>query len=418
MDHPPLIQVAVAARVAAALVLILGPWTDSAVDLAGWDIERFMAIAADAGRAWRDTPVEYPPGSVVVFDLLDRWAWFGSETVVSAHRLLVVLGLVADLTVAAVLGRRHRSSAAAYLLLGLPLVPMGLVRLDLVVTLPAVAAAIVAIGPRTELHDNAHRSTRAPDEPGRVVVAGVLVAIGVMIKLWPVLLIPALWSVRRGRSAAAAVGACGLATLAWLAWADAGLDPIRQVVELRGATGWHVESVGGVVTVLADTIGLRALDPSEGVRLELNAYRVGTLSPALVTLGRALAVAALSALVLRARRADGRSPLQALAAVMLGATAALIVTAPLLSPQFLLWLTPWAALLVAGEVRVTRRPPTPVVLTAAATVITGVVLAVFGPPDLADPSAAVMLAVRNGVLAALPISCWRWLDPNAPTSEG
>ncbi len=400
---------AVGIRVSAAIVLLIGPWVDEAAELAGWDIERFLAIAGESGRAWRDTAVEYPPGSVVVFELLERFSPRGAADLVTAHRFLVVIGLTADLMVAWLLHRRNERVGLTYLILGLPLVPMGLLRLDLVATLPAVAAVLLAIPPRA----TAERGSGA----ARAATSGGLVAIGAMIKLWPALLIPALWSTRRDRAAAAGIAGCAAATLAWLVWADAGLDPVRQVVDLRGATGWQLESIGGVVTALADAVGLRPLGPSEGVRLELNAFRVGTLRPWVVTVGRVVAVVAMAALAWRARRTVGRPNLQVFGAMMLGCVAALIVTSPLLSPQFVLWLTPWAALVAADDHhRPNLLPPGPVALTASITVTTGLVLTIFSPPDLADPVAATMLAVRNGLLLVVPISCWRWLGRTAPPS--
>ena len=390
---------------------MVGPWVDEATELAGWDIERFLAIARDGGRAWRDAAVEYPPGSVIVFELLDRLSPSGAVGLVTAHRVLVLIALSADLAVAWLLHRRDRRAGLTYLLLGLPLVPMGLLRLDIVAALPAVAAVLLVTRPSP--------CPEPVNEPSRLTAAGALVAAGAMIKLWPALLIPALWSGRRERAAAAGIVAGALTTVWWLFWAGAGLDPIRQVVDLRGATGWQLESVGGVLTTLADAAGLRTLGPEEGVRLELNAFRIGTLIPWLVTVGRAVAVAAMAALAWRARRVASGPDLSVIAAVMLGCVAALVVTSPLLSPQFLLWLTPWAALLMAdGHRQPASRLPAPVLLTAGATVLTGVALTIFGPPDLADPAAAAMLAVRNGLLIALPVSCWRWLGRNAPPSGG
>ena len=273
---------------------MVGPWVDEATELAGWDIERFLAIARDGGRAWRDAAVEYPPGSVIVFELLDRLSPSGAVGLVTAHRVLVLIALSADLAVAWLLHRRDRRAGLTYLLLGLPLVPMGLLRLDIVAALPAVAAVLLVTRPSP--------CPEPVNEPSRLTAAGALVAAGAMIKLWPALLIPALWSGRRERAAAAGIVAGALTTMWWLLWAGAGLDPIRQVVDLRGATGWQLESVGGVLTTLADAAGLRTLGPEEGVRLELNAFRIGTLIPWLVTVGRAVAVAAMAALAWRARR--------------------------------------------------------------------------------------------------------------------
>jgi hypothetical protein len=82
-----------------------------------------------------------------------------------------------------------------------------------------------------------------------------------------------------------------------------------------------------------------------------------------------------------------------LALVMLGSTTALIVTAPLVSPQFMLWLTPWAAILYRDRLLLG--------LTGTAVALTASILAVFGPPDLDHPVAAAGLLARNGILVAV-----------------
>lgn len=207
--------------------------------------------------------------------------------------------------------------------------------------------------------------------------------------------------------------------MAWLAITGAGLEPVDQVLSLRGATGWHVESLPGAV------VSLFSADPA---KLELNAYRIGILRPGLVTVGRGLAILAMAALALagwrqtRASAAEsiggdsaGWSPnggvptVTVFATATLGAVAALLVTAPLLSPQFLVWLTPWAALLV-GDRSSTAGPMVinadrAVALTALAAALTGIALHGFGPADLAATGPAALLTVRNLALVGLVVVC-------------
>jgi hypothetical protein len=385
-----LVIVAVAVRIAAAAILIAGPWTDEAAELSGWDVERFQELADDQGRHWVDRPVEYPPGSVIVVETL---AVAGTLT---THRLLAALSLAADLGIAALLaGVWSRRAGAAYLLAGLPLVPMGLVRLDLwAVGLAVVGAAALA--------------RRWP------WLFAAATAAGAMVKVWPALLIAAAIATGRRWSAAAGVGAMAACGLAWLAYAGWSLDPIDQVVSLRGASGWHVESVAGSVTALAT---------GAAPELQLNAYRIGTISQPVVVLGRAVTIAAVAALALLGHRALQKTAAApaapaaeeitttVLALVMTGGTAALIVTAPLLSPQFLLWLTPWVALLHAGD-RHARSPAagSPAAsgrrwatitawLAASAIALTGVVLSIYHPADLAGTVPAGLLLARDGLLA-------------------
>ncbi len=397
---------AVAVRVVAVVVLVFGPWTDEPTELAGWDAERFQEIAERDGAGWVDQPIEYPPGSVVVFD-----AVAGSD-VVDTNRAIVVLSAAVEAATVVLLWRSVAPSAAkAFLILGLPLVPMGLLRLDMLVTGLATAAAVALLAAATK-HDDPAQTTGAGGESA-VRVNGALgaasfaflVMAGAMVKIWPALLVAAALSGKRWQAAAAAVGVCAVAGLGWLAIVGAGLDPVDQVLSLRGATGWHVESVpGALIALFGDA------DP----RLELNAFRIGTLDRSLVTVGRIVAVGLIGSLVVAGARTGRKSaPHRNLALVMLGSAAALIVTAPLLSPQFLLWLTPWGALLVNADSdhqNTSGRSPLdgdqPVLwLLGIAVVMTGFTLTVFGPAGVAGPVPAALLTVRNLALVLLPAAC-------------
>lgn len=405
---------AVAVRVVAAAVLVAGPWTNQASELAGWDVARFQQMADEPGRPYADHEVEYPPGSVVLIEAL------AGGGVVRTHRLLVSLSLAVDLGVAALVRRLGGDRAAgAYLLLGLPLVPMGLLRFDLWAALAAVGAVAVAVAsspaartgsPAARAGSGAATAEDTLAAPGRAVAAdvavdlavGSLVAAGALIKVWPALLVAALWAGGRARAAAASLAAMAVAGVAWLAWAGAGLDPVRQVLSLRGATGWHLESIPG---------SLVALFGSSTPELQLDAFRIGHLDSRLVLAGRVITVAVVAALAVGVRRtrrsppgsSDGMAGETAL--IMLGATAALIVTAPLVSPQFLLWLTPWAALQVAEPAANDAERSDPrwrlVALTAVATTVTGATLTVFGPPDVGQPLPALLLLGRDAALVAL-----------------
>ncbi len=381
---------AVAVRVVAIVVLVAGPWTDEPAELAGWDAERFQEIAERSGDGWVEQPIEYPPGSVVVFDAI------AGDDVVDTNRALVLLSAVAELVGVAVLWRSFGGRVAkAFLVLGLPLVPMGLLRLDMLVTVLALAAAAALL------------ATSEPDRsrPGRLIGAGLvagfglLVMAGALIKIWPGLLVAGALAIGKRFAAAAAVATTAVAGLVWLVLVDAGLDPVDQVLSLRGATGWHVESLPGtVVSLFGDT------EP----RLELNAFRIGTINRPLVTVGRLVAVCFMAALtIVGLRRGNHIAATERLALVMLGSVAALLVTAPLLSPQFLLWLTPWGALLVGSLDETDRGRGSAVALgaLAGAVLLTGVTLTAFGPQNLAATGPALLLTVRNLLLLALAPLC-------------
>ena len=306
------------------------------------------------GTPWVDVPVEYPPGTVAIAKLV------AADNTVGTNDRIVVLSLAIDLGLAALL-RRHWTKAVgvAYLLVGLPLVPAGLLRLDLWAAF-AATMALVELRKQRDFRFAAW------------AVAGAL------IKVWPILVIGAAFGLRKTRTGLTALGVGAIAGIAWLGYA--GLEGPRQVVSLRGATGWQLESIGGSLTGLfTDSVP----------ELQNNAYRIGNLSPWLVTSGRALTLLAVGFAIWRARRSpvrDGQAE-----RIMLASTAAMIVTAPLLSPQFLLWLTPFAAILW---------PSHSAKAVAVAIAITGFVGPVFGYPNLADTVPALLLLVRDGALIA------------------
>jgi len=435
-----IVVVAIIVRLVVALILVAGPATDEIDELAGWDAERFQEIAERDGPAWVDHPVEYPPGSVVVFDRL------AGADVVDTHRRLVVLSLFLDLGVAVALARRvGRPAAVTYLWLGLPLVPFGYQRLDTLVTAIAVVAALAILGragsdhtePSPNLASTGHLTGNEPrnmvgngvrGEVGVMAdaIAAVAIAAGAMIKVWPVLLIVGAVAIGRWRAAIGAGLLTGAAGLAWLVVVGDGVGPVDQVLSLRGATGWHVESLPGALVALIGS------DPAE---LELNAYRIGTLRPAVVSAGRTLAVLTMGLLALAGLRRTRRQTLagdgatigaasaagnpatgddrRVFALATLGSVAALVVTAPLLSPQFLVWLVPFAALAwPSPKARIDPVLVGPVLATTAtAAALTGVALHGFGPDGLTGFVPAALLTVRNLALIGVVGTCLAALLP-------
>ena len=376
------IAVGVLLRAVAVLVLAAGPWTNTDSELAGWDIDRFSQIDQISGRPWVDVPVEYPPGSVVLIKSLV------SSELVRSHRLLVGLSLIVDLGIAALLGKHFgRRAAAAYLLVGLPLIPMGLLRFDLWMALTALWALI------------ALRNQRPTS-------FGMSVAAGAAIKIMPMLMIPV--ALAAGRLRAAAASSIWGATL-FVCWVSyAGLDAPGQVLSLRGATGWHVESLPG---------SLVALFGNADAQLEADAFRIGTMSSMLVLLGRSLFVAVLAAIATARYRAQENEPecdetLPNVVALN-GIIAALLITAPLLSPQFMLWFTPFVAIAITQLGW--RSPVTAPIIAAIA--ITGFTLAVFGPPNLAATAPATLLVLRNILLIFSIYASWSWLHAMSITRD-
>ncbi len=374
---------AVAIRVVAALFLVAGPWTDEPAELDGWDVARFAEIAEAPGRHWVDHEVEYPPGSVALIELL------AISDVVWSHRLIVMASLLVDLAIIVGLVRFiGRTGAATYLVLSLPLVPGGLVRFDLWATGLAVLAFAA-------LCDDGPRRSRSGWFAAAAIVAGAAV------KVMPIVIVIVAIGRKRWSVVAATIGGGLAATAAWLLYG--GTNAVSQVLSLRDATGWHVESVAGAITTLTT---------DETARFEADVFRIGEIDQRIVWLGRGL-LAGLAGLLVglrfRTKSTTAGAARTADAEIVVALIAGLLVTAPLLSPQFLLWLTPWVALLIGG--RTTARVP--VALAVAAVMLTGFTLTVFGPAELGKAAPALLITARNLTLLAVPIACLRQLSPAA-----
>jgi hypothetical protein len=334
------------------------------------DVRRFHQIARHPGTPYADFPVEYPPLTLAAIEALD------GRTVRDATVHLMWSQVALDGLIALLLawgwGRR---AALAYLVLGLAFVwyPYLYLRLDLL----SVALAVGGLALVRRRYGT---------------VGGGLIGLACFAKIWPLVLAPALIARRSWRALAAfaAVGAAGLA--AWVAWA--GVDGPVQVLTFRGARGWQVEStVGAVLHVVA----------APEARIEQGAARIGIVPdwarvglPALGLLG----VVAVWWLVRRRPHApmhlvDGAAPVAAIASLLLGAT--------LLSPQYVSWLLPFAAIAVAGGEQAVGW------LTAAVVLLSTLDLNLVKEVNhgLELPMAVVL--VRNAALAALLVVAVRRL---------
>jgi hypothetical protein len=278
----------------------------------GNDANRFHEIAQAPGTPYKDSEVEVPPLGLSLIELLD-----GPSGRVLAQRLAITM-LGCDILIAVLLWTTWGPEVGfRYWVLGTPLAFFIYLRLDLLSVAFAVAGAALA-------------------RRRRETWAGFAVAAGFFSKLWPIVLVPLLWSARRVRAASVALAVIILGIVGWIAWV--GTAGLREVVTYRGATGWEVESpVGSVLWVI-----LRW-----PARIQEGARRVGSVDP---WLRIALLVAIAASVLWIARRCRERPAL----AEGVGATAAvasLLVFSTLLSHQYVVWLLPWVA--VAGSRRIT-----------------------------------------------------------------
>ena len=220
--------------------------------------------------------------------------------------------------------------------------------------------------------------------------AGAWLGVAGALKVVPLAAAPAL--ARRGatlRTLAAAAAVPVAAQVAYTLWSgELGLSWI----------GYHlgrdpeIESWAAVVADVARGLGVHA-----GTAFDHGSQNV--TGGAARWLGRVSALAAVALALLLARRVRRVDADPALA--MLAALAVLVAVAPVLSPQYLLWLAPLSALLAP-------RHPLQALLLALASVLTRLELR-FAFDDLPHFAwgAVTLVALRNVALAAFAWALWR-----------
>ena len=329
----------------------------------GGDLDVFSAYAArivDGAVPYRDVALEYPPGALAPIvapgigspqqhTYAVRFAW----------GMLVLLAATIML-----LARRPRVAllvALSPLLLG----PVVLKRFDVLPALLTLIALLLA-------------------QRRRWVWSGAALGLGTAVKLYPVLLLPAL-AIAAGRRAApravaAFVAACGVVVVPFLV-----LAPHGVVQSVRTQLGRHlqIETPLASLALLAHSFG--ALDV--GVVSEAHTYALGGTSGAALALLTSLAFIAALGLVW------WRAPSNDLVLTWAATLTAAVVLGRVLSTQYLLWLLPIVPL-------VSRRVA---VLLAAAVVVTNV----WYPASYLDVVVRqergdlILLVARNVVLSAL-----------------
>jgi hypothetical protein len=337
------------------------------------DFDRYYEIASSPGRPYVDFAVEHPIATLAVFRSIARLpggrASFGLS--------VVALNAIADAIIVFSLWSLWGVAAAAcYAVTVLPVIGLFFNRIDAWSTSAAVLA-IAAAGRRQS------------------AAAGTALAIGAGFKLWPLVLLPALvlpW--RRHRSPAALTAfVVTLGILAGAAALVAGTASAREVLTFRRATGWQIES----------TIGsLLNLTGAEAPRLESGAYRIGQLT-GLTSIGMFVAAAPVSLLIMTRAAQAGL-----IGAGWLAAVAMLLATSTLFSAQYVIWLTPGAAIALAQGNRSTGG------LVALASTLTVVYMVLYDRLiDMSGHAAwtgtvRAIVVARNVVVIALALAA-AWL---------
>jgi Glycosyltransferase family 87 len=326
------------------------------------EFSRYGHAVLDGQLPYRDFHLEYPPGAIALFTLpaLGEYVtWFRLENALAWIAVIVLVGaLLATL--------RPRQRWNPFLLATVALVPLllgpfTLMRFDAWPTALSLAAVLCLVR-------------------GRPSLAFGLLAVGVVVKAWPIALLPLFVASGVPRRAVAVFGV--VLVVALLPFAA--LTPGGAYNGLMAQPNRHLEY---------ETIGASALFAlGRPVRLyfETGSYSVaGSGANAIATLQsllQVLLVLAVVAIFLRSRR--GPSQLVAAAAATVTAAA---VAGKVLSPQFLLWIAPFAAVVDLAALGL---------FVVACACTRGLFLESFRALSELRRGAVALLAVRNVLLLA------------------
>jgi hypothetical protein len=177
----------------------------------------------------------------------------------------------------------------------------------------------------------------------------------------------------------------------------AGTSGVQQVFSFRDATGWQVESLPGILWHLRD--------PSR-IKFESGAFRTGIMPlwarPALNVVSLVCIAAAWGCAERRRRQGASDDAWYALAP--LACVLSLLIFAPILSPQYIVWMLPFTAIVAARGDRLIAY------LTLAITTVTTV--SYITVPSAAEGALYGTLPVltRNLLLVALFIVTFQELS--------
>jgi MFS family permease len=311
------------------LTFLVDPWQDELVS----DVPLYLAYAdlfLDGYVPYRDVGFEYPPLAAPLIALpglvsLDpetfRYA-FAVLTFALAAGVLLATGRLAAFGG----GREWPALLVAALA---PVATGAMIRthFDLAPVL-CLVAGLAAVG------------------AGRSRMGFLLFGVGGALKLFPLVAAPvaAAWLVGRGRRGEAAAGLAIAAVVAGLAVAAAvavSADGGREAVEYHVERPVQIESLPASVLNGVDAVGGRAPEPVHSHRSDGLEHPV---ADAITGFFVALLAAAVVALTLCARRLDD---VRGLGLAGLASAAALASLGKVLSPQFMLWLVPLAAVAFA-----------------------------------------------------------------------
>ena len=340
---------------------------------------------------YRDIPLEYPPLSLVPFVVpylawpirppnLEVYAWlFTAQSAVLSAATALTVGWI---------GHRRAGPSGMYLAMALYTVmavvmaPILAWRFDPFPALLAVGGVALAIA-------------------GRPALAGASIGLGFAAKVFPIVLLPVigLYFIAGGRWRLAVnvlIGFVAAVSLAWVPIALLAPEALTSFAVRLADRPIQIESVLGGLHLLANLLFGFGIDITRDFG-SVNVHARGAAPGA--DLGGFATLAALAGvfglLYLRfsedARR-SGSALVETLVAASAAVLLALILTNKIFSPQYMIWMLPFAALL--------RRPQAYLVIAAA--VLTMIIFPLNYERLIAlEPVPVIVLNVRNALLVVL-----------------
>lgn len=339
---------------------------------------------------------QYPVGAALIFLIPHlQLAHFGA--IFSALMVLCDLGITCTLTV---VGSRERCFRGcwAWLAMTMAFGPVIYMRFDLAASLAAVAAlAVIWTKERQRLF-------------------GVLVGLGVLIKVWPVL---ALLASRTRRKLIRAAGFCAATVIAVIGVSSIFLGNTLGFISHQSVRGLEVEAVAATPWFAVDAFTHRPISIQTGSGCtELAGQLPFEVASALRVMMLVLALVIAGWWISRCRR--GLSATGARDAVF---TAVLwyVIVSPVLSPQYMIWLMAVGALAICARASEMQRP---VVLLIFAVALTRVTMStpqqLYFAQVVIHPTTrtALTLVARNVVLLLAAIDAARLLVRAPRVSAG
>jgi hypothetical protein len=323
----------VSAVVFAIALYVVIRWfeTNRLSDLAVY--ENYAGHARNGAVPYRDFPFEYPPAALPAIVLPAYMGWS------FATSFAVLMGALGGVCIAAAASALRAAGAGiqrtwvSLLAIGVSPLVLGslfVTHFDLWPTLLAVGGLVAIIRERP-------------------VASGVLLGLGLAAKLWPAVLLPIgvvyLWRRRGRRAGLFALGSFVAAAAAcFLPFVVMAPDGVRAMFADQLNRPLQVESLGAAVLMAAQRFGMRPLATINSHGAQALSGRGAGLAADLQTVFEVATVIAIWIIFARRRSPDTEAVLLAAGA----AVAALVAFDRVLSPQYLIWIIPFA-LLVGGE---------------------------------------------------------------------